>query len=350
MKTSQKFGTVIASLSILAATGCGVHSTSGSANSTNSGASSGSKSTSTGALSSTQFPTRTITIVVPDKPGGSMDTSARILAEYLPQYLLNHPSVIVKNMPGGNDAIGISSVYSAKPDGYTLGNFPMPGVIVGPFIGEGTYDMTKFQWLGELFNQGYVMVVSKKSGINSFSDLLKKHELTITETGPTTSPGIAAIETTKSLHIKLNFVPSGGSSQCLLAVSQGSVDATIFPYAAEKQEIQSGMVKPLFAYSSKRLPELPNTPTISELGHPELTNVLSTRADIAAPPGTPQDITNILRQALQEASNDSNYRQKMSSANLDPAFMDGASLQTQVQKDKQSLQAAIPDIKEFMKK
>ncbi|WP_206916146.1 tripartite tricarboxylate transporter substrate binding protein [Alicyclobacillus suci] len=340
MKKAFKALAMITPTLLLVVAGCG---TSGG-NQSPSGDSSDSSGTS---ATNVNYPTKTITIVVPDQPGGSMDTSARILAQYLPKYLPKPVSVVVQNKPGGNDAIGINAVNNARPDGYTLGAFPMPGVLSGPLTGQGNYDLTKFDWLGEQFNQEYVMVVSKKSGINSLSDIKKKGSISMAESGPTTSPGIAAIETSKALGVKLNFVPDGGSAPSLLAVSQGSVDATIFPYAAEKQEIKSGMVKPIAVLSSHRLSVLPNTPTVKEEGYPNLVDIQSTRGDIATTPGTPQAVVNILRTSIKKATNDPNYIAKMKAANLTPVFTDGSSLQTLVNKEAQAMQSYVPDLKKF---
>ncbi|MCL6636437.1 MAG: tripartite tricarboxylate transporter substrate binding protein [Alicyclobacillus sp.] len=339
----------VASAAVLLAAGCGANSGAPASNANSGGNGHAAESASPPASGNPNFPTHTITLIVPDNPGGSMDTSGRILAEYLPKYLPNHPSVIVKNMPGGNDSVGINTVLQAKPDGYTLGIFPMPGVIVGPYFGSGQYDMTKMEWLGETFDQGYVFVVSSKSNIHNLKDLQSHKNLKISVTGATTSPGIAVIETMKALNTPFTLVPSKGSSQSVLAVSQGAVDATVYPYSAVGQAIQSGMAQPLFVYTDKRLPQLPNTPTIAELGHPELTNVISTRGDVATTPGVPSDIVDILRKAIQQTAQDPDYQAKMNAANLTPQFTDGATLQTQVEKDAEALKKDVPDIQAYVK-
>ncbi|MCL6593624.1 MAG: tripartite tricarboxylate transporter substrate binding protein, partial [Alicyclobacillus sp.] len=261
--------------------------------------------TATATTPADSFPNQTITLIVPYSPGGDFDTTARILAPYLSKYLPNHPPVIVKNVPGGNSVIGDMQVINAKPDGYTLGYFTLPAIALGPLIGQGDYDLTQVAWVGQVFSMPHVAVASMKSGITDLKSLQAKQHLRIGTTGITTTGGLDTYITMKRLGVQQPvYVPSSGSSQVVLATVQGAVDYMESPYPPLAQEIKAGMLKPLWVDAAQRLPELPNVPTIAELGYPDLAATMNVGGVIGTTPGVPPTHLQLLREALQKAMHD----------------------------------------------
>ncbi|MCL6592384.1 MAG: tripartite tricarboxylate transporter substrate binding protein [Alicyclobacillus sp.] len=329
-----------------AAAGCG-QATSGGGNSA---APSTQPANTTTQAPADHFPNQTITFIVPYAPGGDFDTTARLLAPYLSKYLPNHPSVIVKNVPGGNSVIGDMQVINAKPDGYTIGYFTLPAIALGPLIGQGDYDLTKVSWIGQVFSMPYVAAVSSKSGLKSVQDVKASSHLRVGTTGITTTAGLAAFITMKTLGVQ-NYVtvPSGGSSQSILAAAQGSVDFVEFPYPALKQEISAGLIKPLWVNASQRMPELPDIPTSSEIGYPQLASLVSLNGAIGTTPGVPAQDLQVLRDALKKAMSDPEFLQKMKAANESPAYLDGDATLSEVTQDIQTMQKYASDIKAQIK-
>ncbi|MCL6594414.1 MAG: hypothetical protein K6T31_10590 [Alicyclobacillus sp.] len=233
---------------------------------------------------SQDYPVHTLTLIVPYAPGGGIDTAARILAPYLSQYLPNHPSVIVKNITGSDGVIGDEELLHSPPDGYTLAIFAFPGIVLPPLLHQAQYQLDQVPWLGQVYNQPYVAAVSTKSNIQSFQDLKNRKQVLVGATGLSTSAGASAWIAMKAFGIPAKIVPSAGSSQSVLAAAQGAVDYVQFPYNSIEQEIHGGLLKPLFVYSNKRLPELPNVPTIYELGYPELAGLATSEIAIGTSP------------------------------------------------------------------
>ncbi len=292
------------------------------------------------------YPKKTITLIVPYAPGGDFDTTARLLAPFLSQYLPNHPSVIVKNVPGGNSVIGDMQVINAKPDGYTIGYFTLPAIALGPLIGQGNYDLTKVSWVGQVFSMPYVAAASVKSGLNDINSVKADSHLKVGTTGITTTAGLASFMTMKTLGIKNSTtVPSGGSSESVLAAAQGSVDFVQFPYPALQQEFKAGLLKPLWVDAKERLPQLPNVKTISELGYPELASVVSLNGAIGTTPGVTSHDLGILQDALKKAINDPDFISKMKAANETPLYLDGTDTLSEVQNDINLMKKYAPEIK-----
>ncbi|MCL6593576.1 MAG: tripartite tricarboxylate transporter substrate binding protein, partial [Alicyclobacillus sp.] len=289
-----------------------------------------------------------ITIVVPVAPGGGLDTTARALAQYLPKYLPGHPSVVVKNEPGGAHVIGINHVLTAKPDGSTLGIFTMPGDALNPLIGQGNYDLTKVAWIAQLVDNPYVAAVSVKSKFQSLQDLQKASNVRVGSTGLSTSAGVSVFIAAKQLGIHATYVPSPGSSQSVLAAAQGSVDFVQFPYEAERQEIEAGLIKPLWVYTAQRIPELPNVPSVTEMGHPELADTINEVLSLGTTPGTPDNIVQALADGVAQAMKDPELLKKLQAAKINAEYLDPQKTLAEVKNDIQTMQKYAPDIKQSL--
>ncbi|WCK52310.1 tripartite tricarboxylate transporter substrate binding protein [Aneurinibacillus sp. Ricciae_BoGa-3] len=299
--------------------------------------------------SSDQYPKQTITFVVPYSPGGDFDTTARILVPFLSEYLPNKPSVIVKNVPGGNSVVGTENILHAKPDGYTIGYFTLPGIALGPLIGNGDYDLTKVEWIGQVFNLPYVAAASKTANIKDIKSLKALPKLRVGTTGITTSAGLGSFIASKELNIHPTFVPSGGSSESVMAASQGSVDFVQFPYPAMRQQIEAGLIKPVWTYSKERLKNLPNVPTIGELGYPQLSGLVNLVGAVGTTPGVSKEHLQILRDALKKAMEDPKFLDKMNKQYHSPQYLNADDTLKEVKDDIESLKKYADPIKNSIK-
>jgi tripartite-type tricarboxylate transporter receptor subunit TctC len=117
---------------------------------------------------------KTLRIVVSSAAGGGSDTTARILARHLPRYIPGNPAIIVENMPGGGDIVGINYVYNvAKPDGLTLlfsTGAPITQLLNPP---EMKFDILKMHFIGGSSESVAAFIRNDKTGIKSVSDLTK---------------------------------------------------------------------------------------------------------------------------------------------------------------------------------
>lgn len=257
------------------------------------------------------FPEKEITYVVPLSPGGGFDTLSRILAPYWGKEL--GTKIVIENKPGGNYAIGIGEVNNAKPDGYTVGVFNIPGNTVGQILGTANYDLTKFEWIGRITNVNYIAALSKKSKYNSLEDLKNaKEKIPAGIVGMTSTSSVGSMIAADTIGLNLDYVPHKGSKEAILAATRGDVDWVQFPMDTAKPYIvDSKELKPLWVYTKERIPDLPDTPTIGELGYPELANIVSLSYVVGATPGTPPDVVKKLQDTFMKAVNNPDFRKEI---------------------------------------
>ena len=172
---------------------------------------------------------KTLRIVVSSAAGGGSDTTARILARHLSRYVPGNPAIIVENMPGGGDIVGINYVYNvAKPDGLTLlfsTGAPITQLLNPP---EMKFDILKTQFIGGSSESVAAFIRNDKTGIKSVSDLTKA-------TGPIVLGGtqvgsikdISLRVAMNLLDVKTKYVTGyGGSGPARLAFERGEINFT----------------------------------------------------------------------------------------------------------------------------
>lgn len=258
---------------------------------------------------------KVITSIVPTKPGGSYDIYARLLIPFLEKY--TGAKVVVKNISGGGGTMGINAMYRAKPDGLTIGNLMIAGTSHAQMVGaEGIdYDLLKFTYLCRLTDDPQVFVVGKNTPYRNFSDLLKaKEKIKLASTGTSGATYIGA------LTIKLGFdlanvdVITGyqGGQDCNLAVMRGDVVGMVGSVSGRLRNIKDGDLRPLVVFASKRVPDLPEVPTVFEFGaRGDKLNILKAftiTSDYArvlvATPGIPAEKVEFLRIAVRKSMQD----------------------------------------------
>ena len=117
------------------------------------------------------YPEQDITLVIPSVVGGGFDTYARAIIPAMMRNLPNRAAIIPQNVPTLGGGRSASIVYRAKPDGYTIGMFNIPGMLVVQQQGEVSYDLTKIAWIGSMGHDVYGLGVSAKSPFKSVADL-----------------------------------------------------------------------------------------------------------------------------------------------------------------------------------
>ncbi len=240
-----------------------------------------------------------IRFIIPFGPGG-FDAYARTLAPELERIL--DAIVIPENVPGAGGRIGANAVYRARPDGYTIGLWSMPGMTMPAVVGERVrYDLNKLSWIAQLSFDGYALAVKAASPIRDFAQLCKlgRPATFAAQGGFTETASIATVITMAELGCPYKLVTGYQSSgQATLAVMRGDVDARINPLGSLRPYIESGDVRLLVSF--EKASSFTDVPTIAELGHPEYEN-FGLRRVVAGPPGLPTAIKDRLSSALIEA-------------------------------------------------
>jgi tripartite-type tricarboxylate transporter receptor subunit TctC len=252
------------------------------------------------------YPTRPIECVIPFAPGGPTDTAIRIIQPQLSANL-GAPLVLV-NKAGGGGALGMDAVAKAKPDGYTLAATVRSTVTILPATQpDVTYKLSDFAVVGAFAVDSQVVLVKAGSPWKTLEELVefaKKNPGKI-------SYGTAGLGTNSFFTMELlkltygldmTHVPFGGSGPVKNAVLGGHVQVGAASLSPMLSVLRSGDVVALVTSATRRIPSIPNVPTMTEKGQPDAS--LSTWAEIYAPAKTPRPIVERLAQALEKTMKD----------------------------------------------
>jgi len=250
------------------------------------------------------YPKENIRLVVGAKPGGGMDLYARAISRYMEKYLPEGIHMIVENRPGAGHQVAASMVYNSDPDGYTIGFPHMPGLYFPQMFQKPKYDMTKVIWLSLIVRDPRVIAISHKSKFKTLKDLQAAEDVKFALVGYTGEAGVLLANA--KLGIKATYITGHkNSKEATLAAIRGDADAVGFSYWSIRQFIQKQQLSPVAVLGfEERVSELPDVPTLSELGQPELNAILGSFRVICAPPGLPEDRTKYLRDIFWKTLHD----------------------------------------------
>jgi tripartite-type tricarboxylate transporter receptor subunit TctC len=249
------------------------------------------------------FPSRPIRYICPWPAGGSTDAVIRALAESAAKTL--GQTIVVDNKPGAGGMLGANELVSAKPDGYTLSQLPH-GVFRIPHMQKTTFDTLKdFTWIACLTGYTFGLVVPADSPIKTIADLVayakaNPGKFSYGSTGIGTSPHLAVEEFAQRAGIQLNHVPFKGNADNMQAILGGHVmaasDATGWG-----PHVQSGKLRLLATYGSKRTKRWPQVPTLDELGYQ---TVSDSPFGVCGPKGMDPAVTRTLQDAFRKTLED----------------------------------------------
>ncbi|WP_455281923.1 Bug family tripartite tricarboxylate transporter substrate binding protein [Cupriavidus necator] len=256
---------------------------------------------------SAAYPSRPITLVVPFPPGGSVDIMARQYSEPLSR-ILGVP-VVIDNRPGAGGSVATQAVARSKPDGYTLVVSSQSSHLANPLTQPKLgYDPLKdFENIAILGRQPNVLVVHPSVPVRTFAEFLayarKNPGKLDYGSGGVGSMGQLNVEMLKAnTGIYATHIPYRGGTQLITAVLSNEVQFTLDNLVTMLPHIKEGKVRALAVASEQRLPQLPDVPTLAELGYPQLN--LSSWTGIAAPAGTPEPVVQKLYQAVRQAASE----------------------------------------------
>jgi tripartite-type tricarboxylate transporter receptor subunit TctC len=238
------------------------------------------------------YPDRPVKIIVPFAPAGPTDIMARVLSRHLGEAIGG--SVIIENKAGAGGNIGIGAAAHAEPDGYTL-LVTSSAYVVNPGLYEKIpYDPYKdFAPIAELGTSPNVILVGPKFGINSIAELIARakanpNELNYASPGIGTTPHLSG-ELLKIVGgIQITHVPFSGAGPAIQAVLGGITQLACAALPPAHPYIESGALKALAVTGANRWFDLPDVPTMVELGYKDF--IADTFQGFLAPVKTPPDI------------------------------------------------------------
>lgn len=242
------------------------------------------------------YPDRPIKIVVPFAPAGPTDIMARVLTPRLGSALGGN--VIVENRPGAGGNIGIGAVAHSEPDGYTLLLTSSAYVVNPSLYAKIPYDpFTDFMPIAELGTSPNVILVNPKLGVNSIAELIARakanpNELNYASPGIGTTPHLSGELLKITAGIEMTHVPFSGAGPAIQAILGGITQVAFAALPPAHPYIEQGALKALAMTSAHRWFDLPDVPTMIELGYKDF--IADTFQGFLAPARTPPEIVTLL--------------------------------------------------------
>lgn len=260
------------------------------------------------AASAQDYPSRSITIVVPFAAGGPTDTVTRLVAESMSKDL--GQQVLVENVGGAGGTLGAKRVADADADGYTL---------LLHHIGMATSDtlyrnlpyktLEAFEYVGLVTEVPMTIVARKDLEPADFKSLIEyakanKDKITVANAGIGAASHLCGMLFMTAIETPLVTVPYKGTGPAMTDLLGGQVDLMCDQTTNTTKQIQGGTIKAYAVTSPQRLDVLKDLPTVSEAGLPGMT--VGIWHGVYAPKGTPAAVTERLSKSLQLALKDQN--------------------------------------------
>ncbi|GHC17373.1 tripartite tricarboxylate transporter substrate binding protein [Aidingimonas halophila] len=274
----------------------------------------------TAGVANADYPTKSITMVIPYSAGGGTDVLARNLQPALEESL--GEDIIVSNKPGGGGILGFTEVANADPDGYTV-TIPNNVIFATEGMGNATYTYSDFDYLGNVLNDDYVVAVSDESEWDSWEELADEMrnnpgEVTFGFSGAGGSTHVASEILADTAEYEAKQVPHDGSSDAVAAALGGHIDVLLLNLADLSSGLKSGDLRLLATLGSETLEDYPDVPTMQELGH-DIS--LSNWRGVAAPAGVDDEVKEAWSAALEKATNDPKVREAIAAQGGEVDFM-----------------------------
>ena len=273
--------------------------------------------------SSQAFPTKPITLIVPWPAGGSTDRHMRALAELASKNL--GQNIIVENKPGGGGTLGPGTMArTAKPDGYTITQYPL-GMLRIPHMQKMQWDPLKdFTFIVGVSGYTFGFTVRADSPYKTFNHYIEAArkspgKIDYGSTGIGSSPHLLMEEVAINAKVELNHVPFKGNADLQSALLGGHVMAQSDATGWDKF-VENGQMRLLVTFGEKRTKRWPQVPTAKELGYGV---VSQSPYGIAGPKGMDPAVVKVLHDAFKKAMDDPKHQELLEQLNQDLWYRSG---------------------------
>src|SRR6202051_3391105 len=281
------------------------------------------------------FPTRPVQVIVPATAGGPVDTAVRIIAPALETAL--GQSVVLLNRPGASGTVGMHDVATAEPNGYTIGQGVNSIFTITRISGTAVpFTLDDFALLGNYATDVSVLAVSADAPWGTLDDIVdyvhgNPGKLNYASAGVGTVSSLSMQTLAHNFKLTMVAVPFQGGAQLTTAILGRQVDIGMVPYTTGAAMFAASKLRALVTTAPKRLPKLPDVPTLAEKGI--TANGLNLIMGLYAPRGLPDAIRGTLVGAVAKAAKDPAFVAKIEAIGLFGQYEDPAKARSRLESE-----------------
>jgi tripartite-type tricarboxylate transporter receptor subunit TctC len=269
------------------------------------------------------YPNRPITMIVPWPAGGSTDRHLRALAEIASKHL--GQTIVIENKPGAGGTLGPGQMaLTAKPDGYTIAQFPMGMLRIPHMQKTQWHPLNDFTYIIGVSGYTFGFTVKSDSPYKSFNDYIEAArknpgKVDYGSTGIGTSPHLLMEELAANAKVQLVHVPYKGNADLQQALLGGHVQAQSDATGWDKF-VDGGQMRLLVTFGDKRTKRWPDVPTAKDLGYGV---VSSSPYGLVGPKGMDPAIVKTLHDAFKKAMDDPKHMEVLGQLNQEVWYRSG---------------------------
>ena len=266
------------------------------------------------------YPSRPITLIVPWPAGGSTDRHHRALAEIAAKIL--NQQIVVQNAPGGGGTTGPGNMsLNARPDGYTIAQYPMGMTRIPHMQKVPWHPVNDFSFIIGVTGYTFGFVVRSDSPYKTFKDYIEAArkepgKINYGSTGTGTSPHLLMEEVADAAKVELNHVPFKGNADQMQALLGGHVMAASDATGWDKF-VDAGQMRLLVTFGDTRTKRWPNVPTARDLGYNVVAN---SPYGLVGPKGMDPALVKTLHDAFKKAIDDPAHAAVLDQLNQAPWY------------------------------
>jgi len=269
------------------------------------------------------FPNRPITLICPWPPGGSTDRHMRAIAELASKHF--GQNIIIANQPGagGTNSPGAMAL-NAKPDGYTIAQYPISMIRVSHMQKTQWHPLNDFTFIIGVTGYTFGFVVRSDSPYKTFQEYVEAARkqpgaISFGSTGNGTSPHLLLEQVSVPAKIQLNHIPYKGNADLMQALMGGHVMAASDASGWDRF-VDAGQMRLLVTFGEKRTKRWPNVPTAKELGYDIVGN---SPYGFVGPKGMDPAVVKALHDGFKKAMDEPKHQEMLDTLNQDVWYKTG---------------------------
>lgn len=288
-----------------------------------------------------------IRIIVPQPAGGTNDTAARLVGNEMGKLL--GQSVVVENRPGAAGSIGTQAIAHAKPDGYTVGIASDSSTLMNVTRSNLSWHFPKdFVGVGLIGEQPISVAVPAQSPYRSLAEIVtaakaNPEAIAYGSSGVGSSQHIVGEWLGSLAGAKFTHIPYKGGGQAITDLIANQIPMAVLGLAPLLPQDRNGKVRIVAVTTLERAPALPNVPTLTELGYPEI--ALAQFVGLVAPEGVPVPVLERLSKVLQTVLAMPHVQEKLGESGLQTRAMGSADFTAYLQKTSSTWSTLVPKLK-----